>query len=198
MKSDLRQDREDRIEAATYELLAEKGYASASMLSIAKRAKCSNETMYNWYGDKVGLIRALVTRNAATARSVLEQALEGGGSALETLDRFGPVLMDVLLGDKAVALNRAAAADPSGELGGELSASGRGVIAPMLGDLLTRAAKAGEIPATDIPAAVDLYLGVLIGDLQIRRVIGALPPPAPSEVQRRNTMAIRALITLTA
>ena len=117
MTQTLRQDREDRIEQATYALLAEKGYGSTSMLSIAKRAKCSNETLYNWYGDKVGLIRALVTNNAEQARALLDQALDANGSALDVLERFGPVLLGILLGDKAVALNRAAAADASGELG---------------------------------------------------------------------------------
>lgn len=197
MTKTLRQDREDRIEQATYELLAEKGYGSTSMLSIAKRAKCSNETLYNWYGDKVGLIRALVSRNAAQARTLLEQALETEGSALEVLDQFGPVLLGILLGDKAVALNRAAAADASGELGAELAASGRGVIAPRLGALLERAMASGEIPASDVQAAVELYLGVLIGDLQIRRVIGALAHPNDAEITLRNQRAIRALKTLT-
>lgn len=196
MKQALRQEREDRIEQATYELLAEKGYGSASMLSIAKRAKCSNETLYNWYGDKVGLIRALVTRNAEQARALLDEALDADGSALEVLDQFGPVLLGILLGEKAIALNRAAAADASGELGAELAASGRGVIAPRLGNLLERAIASGEIPTSDVQSAVDLYLGVLIGDLQIRRVIGALPHPNDAEITHRNQRAIRALKTL--
>ena len=67
--------RSEQIEEAAYAVLAEKGFAGASMLSIAKRAKCSNETMYRWYGDKVGLFRALVTRNADRVASVLRQRI---------------------------------------------------------------------------------------------------------------------------
>ncbi|MCP4433742.1 MAG: TetR/AcrR family transcriptional regulator, partial [Gammaproteobacteria bacterium] len=54
-REEIRSARQYRIEEATYELLAESGYHACSMLSIAKRAKASNETLYRWYGDKVGL-----------------------------------------------------------------------------------------------------------------------------------------------
>ncbi len=49
-------------------MLDAKGYAGASMLAIARQAKASNETLYNWYGDKNGLFRALVVRNAGEVR----------------------------------------------------------------------------------------------------------------------------------
>ena len=132
MKEETRTQRRQQIEDAAYEVLSEKGYAGASMLSIAKRARCSNETMYSWYGDKAGLFRSMIARNAEQARTLLETALSDGQSIRETLDRFGPLLLDTVLSDKAVALNRAAAADPSGELGAAISEAGRETIRPLL------------------------------------------------------------------
>ncbi|MEQ8740678.1 MAG: helix-turn-helix domain-containing protein, partial [Hoeflea sp.] len=63
MREETRAARQAQIEQAAYEVLEEKGYAATSMLAIAKRARASNETLYNWYGDKTGLFRALVVRN---------------------------------------------------------------------------------------------------------------------------------------
>lgn len=41
----------------------------------ARQARASNETLYSWYGDKQGLFKALVTRNAAKVKALLEAEL---------------------------------------------------------------------------------------------------------------------------
>ena len=51
MRDDKKQDKHKAIATAAYALLADKGYAGASMLSIAKAAKASNETPANGRGS---------------------------------------------------------------------------------------------------------------------------------------------------
>lgn len=46
--------RRERIEETAYAVLKESGYKAASLLAIARRASVSNETLYNWYGNKQG------------------------------------------------------------------------------------------------------------------------------------------------
>lgn len=196
MKDHLRTARQEQIETAAYELLAEKGFAGTSMLSIAKRARCSNETLYNWYGDKLGLFRTMVSRNAAEAKTLLENALAQREASIETLDAFGPVLLDFILGEKAVSLNRAAAADATGQLGKALSEAGRETISPLLAQLFEAARTNGELVSNDISDVVDLYLGLLIGDLQIQRAIGRTKKPDPGTLARRAEAATRHLQTL--
>lgn len=193
MNDEKRQKRQDQIEEAAYALLAEKGYAGTSMLSIAKRAKCSNETLYSWFGDKTGLIRALVARNAADVKTTLEAALAEDRPTLKTLDAFGPMLLDLLLSDRPVALNRAAAADPSGELGAALSEAGRETVFPLLEMLFDHARSEGTLHFKDTSEAVELYLGLLIGDLQIRRIIGRAPPLSKAQISSRADTALTRL-----
>lgn len=72
-----RRDRDARareIEVAAYILLEEQAFARVSMQAIARAARASNQTLYRWYGDKIGLFRALIVRNAAQVREVLEDA----------------------------------------------------------------------------------------------------------------------------
>lgn len=195
MQDQKKEARSQQIEDAAYEVLREKGYGGASMLSIAKRAKCSNETMYRWYGDKVGLFRALVERNAKGAVAMLTEALEQNTQPLTTLRDFGPVLLDALLDERAVALNRAAAADPTGELAVALTEAGRGTVAPLVAQLMERAIESGAIggPASE---AADLYLSLLIGDLQIRRVVARMPAPDAATCKRRSQRAVDGLLAL--
>lgn len=196
MREENRSLRQEQIEAAAYELLETKGYAGTSMQGIARKARASNETLYNWYGDKQGLFRALVTRNAAEVKGHLESELETDTDALFILESLGPKLLDLLTGDRAVALNRAAAADSTGELGATLSASGREAVFPLLEAVLLRARSSGALHFDDSAQAVGLYLDLLIGDLQIRRVIGRQPRPDAAARAARAARAVRYLKAL--
>lgn len=195
MQDAKKDERSQQIEEAAYAVLAEKGFMGASMLSIAKKAKCSNETMYRWYGDKVGLFRALVARNADHAAEVLRGTSAEDRDAIAVLEDFGPVLLGILLGDKAVALNRAAAADSSGVLGQTLAEAGRDTVQPLIVAVMERAIRQKAISGP-AEAACDLYLSLLIGDWQIRRVVARVPAPSAEMRIGRAKRAVQGLRTL--
>ena len=196
MREDRKSLRQQQIEDAAYEVLESKGYGGTSMLGIARKARASNETLYNWYGDKQGLFQALVTRNAAEVKDHLEEALQTDRDALAILRTLGPKLLALLTGDRAVALNRAAAADASGELGATISKSGRESVFPLLEKVVLRARDEGGLNFENSAEAVGLYLDLLIGDLQIRRVIGRQPQPSEDVRLARAERAVRHLARL--
>lgn len=196
LREEKRSLRQQQIEAAAYEVLEAKGYGGTSMQGIAKRARASNETLYNWYGDKQGLFRALVTRNAEEVKSHLEAELETDHEALSILGTLGPKLLNLLTGDRAIALNRAAAADSTGELGATLSKAGREAIFPLLEQVLLRAQQEGQLRFDATEEAVGLYLDLLIGDQQIRRVVGRLPAPTEEFCVARSQRAVSHLCQL--
>ncbi|WP_421855441.1 TetR/AcrR family transcriptional regulator [Oricola sp.] len=186
------------IKEAAFEVLAEKGYKAASMLEIARRAKASNETLYKWFGNKQTLFGALVEDNAKEARELLQSALAEDHDPLDALTRLGPVLIGIVCGEKAVALNRAAAGDvfETGTLGKTIAQHGRNAILPLLTNLFAAAARAGKMTVTDPQEAADTYINLLIGDLQIRRAIGVTPIPGESEAATRSARAVAAMRVL--
>ncbi|MFK7765466.1 MAG: TetR/AcrR family transcriptional regulator [Roseobacter sp.] len=196
MRDEKRSLRQQQIEAAAYEVLEAKGYGGTSMGGIAKQARASNETLYNWYGDKQGLFQALVTRNAEEVKGDLEAELKTERDAISILGTLGPKLLTLLVGDRAVALNRAAAADSSGELGATLSKAGRETISPLLEQVLLRARDDNQLSFEKTQEAVGLYLDLLIGDLQIRRVIGRLSQPSHDFCEKRAARAVSNLCRL--
>lgn len=198
MRAETRSQRQDQIEAAAYRMLEEKGYAGTSMQGIARLASASNETLYNWYGDKLGLFTALVTRNAAEVKALLEVGLSAERDALDILGLLGPRLLALLMSNRAIALNRAAAADPSGTLGAALSRAGRESVLPLVRQVLMLARHQGHLNFDDGTAAVGLYVDLLVGDLQIRRVIGRLDQPDPAFCQARAQRALAHLVRLLA
>jgi AcrR family transcriptional regulator len=196
MRDEHRSIRQAEIEHAAYAVLDDKGYEATSMLAVARAARASNETLYNWYGDKTGLFRALVRRNAAEVKALLEAEIAAGGDAVEALARIGPVLLALVTSDRAVALNRAAAADPTGELGLAIAAEGRETVAPLIAAVLAQGRAKGQLAFDDLAMACETYLGLLIGDLQIRRVVGRMPQPDADAMAQRAAMALRHLLRL--
>ncbi|MEX0344254.1 MAG: TetR/AcrR family transcriptional regulator [Rhizobiaceae bacterium] len=190
MREENKAARQRQIEKAAYAVLDKYGYEGVSMLKIARHAKASNETLYRWYGDKRGLFRALVTHNASEIKKLLEEGLSAGSPAVETLRQMGPILLSMLTGPRAVSLNRAAASDPTGELGREISKSGRETIAPLIGRIIARAAGERGLDIGDAGEAASIYINLLVGDLQIRRVIGREPAPDQTFIHRRSEQAL--------
>jgi AcrR family transcriptional regulator len=115
------------------------------MQGMARMTKTSTKTLYSWYGDKQGLFKALVTRNAGEVKALLEQELSARRDALGIPDRLGPKLLTLLLEDRVIAPDRAAAADDSGELGPALAEAGRGSVTPLILEVLARVKSADQL-----------------------------------------------------
>lgn len=190
MRPENREKREAEIAAVAYKLLEDKGFDGVSMLMIARQAKASNETLYRWYGGKLGLFKALVGRNTDEVSAVLDD-LPATADLHTALARIGPVLLGMLLGARAVALNRAAASDATGDLGKALASAGREVVGPKLAALM-----AMQDMTLSPREAAELYITLLVGDQQIRRVTGAMPEPSPDAIQARSDIALERFFVL--
>ncbi|UUP19234.1 TetR/AcrR family transcriptional regulator [Nitratireductor thuwali] len=192
MRKETRAERHRQIEKVAYKLVRERGYGATSMLAIAREANASNETLYRWYGGKRGLFKTMVERNASETQARLEAALSSGADPMSALEEIAPILLSMLLGEKAIALNRAAAADESGELGKTIAAAGRDRVFPLIERLIGRAIADGMLAAPSAHTATEWFLSLLIGDRQIRRAIGAIPPPSGSEAESCAADAVAA------
>jgi len=193
MRKENQENRRQQIEAAAYALLQEKGYKSTSMLAVAKRAGASNETLYRWYGNKQALFSAMVKTNARKAEELVRTFQADGTDPLQTIEQLGPVLLRIVTGERAISLNRAAAGDvhETGTLGGLIADGGKRTILPLLVGLFQQA-DAKDLLACDDPAeAADIYLSLLIGDLQIERVIGVRSEMSDVQITQRAQRAYR-------
>lgn len=194
MREEKRAAKRAMIAEAAYALIEERGYAGTSMLAVAKAAKASNETLYNWYGDKQGLFRALVEANADEVAEALA-LIDEEQPPLATLKEVGAQLLLMLLGERAVALNRAAAADPTGELGQALAQGGRARVAPLISRLLAQAGDSDMLSGAPQDLA-ETYFTLLIGDAQIRRVTHVTTSPSQAECASRASRAVAQLACL--
>ena len=177
--------------------IVERGYAGASMQSIATRAGASKETLYSWFGDRDGLVTALIRANADASATRLRDALSAPPrdlvTARQTLTAYASALLRLLTGDISVALNRAAMSSP--HLAEILLTSGRHRIGPIAEEYFAALHAAGLIDQTDAAAAYRTFYGLVVQDTQIRVLLGE-PTPSTAQVTRRAADAVQAFFRL--
>lgn len=194
MREEAQIERRKQIEQAAYDLIDEKGYDNISMLAVAKRAKASNETLYRWYGDKKGLFQAMVIGNAGDVYATLQDNLDKDRDPIQILEDISVKLLRLLCSNRAVALNRAAAADSTGELGNALSQVGRERVLPLVSKVFHRIQMNGSFVDIDLDELCRLYLNLLIGDLQMRRAIGVQAELSEAQLQSQSRKALDNLL----
>jgi len=198
MKAASRDQRRNEIMNVAIEVLAERGYRDASMLEVARRASASKETLYAWFGGKRGLFESVIQRNAEAVQAVLSRHLEGDASTEVVLVEFGRALLELLLGDDAVAINRAAISEASSDarLAQILASSGREATLPSFIRFLEMHRESGALRIEAPSEAVEDYLGLLLSDTQTRRLLGLLAVPKKAQIEARAVRAAKNFLRL--
>ncbi len=198
MREESRAKRRDHILDVAIEVLSERGYRDANMLEVARRAKASKETLYSWFGDKRGLFEAVIQRNAAGVQDVLARQLTQDEPIEEALAAFGRALLTLLMSDAAVALNRAAISEATSEpqLAETLLASGREATLPGFIAFLDLGAQRSLLSIDAPQEAADDFLGLLLGDAQVRRLLGQQRASDAAQIEAKALAAAGKFLTL--
>ncbi len=150
--------------------------SSFTMDAVARRASCSKETLYKWFGDRDGLLTATVRWQASRVHAGHDAAQVLDGATLrERLQDFAVTWLEVITGPTSVALNRIAiahAGSRKSNLGGIVLANGRFAIGERVKPVLEAGRAAGLLTFADSEAAFRTFLGLVGRDIQIRLLLG--------------------------
>lgn len=162
------------LDAALRLLITEGG--RVSMSAVAAEANCSKETLYKWFGDRAGLMSAIVRWQAAQVRI---DAVEGKGLDrqvfISRLRRFASDWLRVVSSDTSLALNRLAighAGEDSAELGAIVLDNGRFALGRRLKPVLEAGRKAGLISFENAEEAFRTFFGLVARDVHVRLLLG--------------------------
>jgi AcrR family transcriptional regulator len=187
------------ILAAAFEVLMDKGYAGASTLDIATRAKVSKRELYAEFGSKRGILEAMITTTAERMKVSLEaHDIADRKSFAQALTRYGISTLAELTHPAVVAINRLAVAeaDRDSELGQILDRQGRTPHRDALAALFTKAQSAGILGPGDPYRMGGQFFSLLFGDLMLRLLLGVTQPPDAREIKRRTAAATEAVLAL--
>ena len=167
-------ERQQDVLEAVLRLLVEEG-DRLTMTAVARKASCSKETLYKWFGDREGLLRATVEWQAARVRvAPLDRASLDLASLKLRLEEFAANWLTVISSDTSIALNRfaigQAAAAPA--LGRIVLDYGRFAMGRRLKPVLEAGREAGLLVYDDAETAFRSFFGLVARDLQIRLLLG--------------------------
>lgn len=189
----------ERIMEAAFGVLMEQGYARASTLEIATRAKVSKRELYTLFGDKRGVLVEMIARRSARMHQALTlpPATDRAGLA-ETLVDFGTTVLVEVCHPTVAAMFRLAISetDRSAEMAHVLDENGRGAHRRALVAFLGQMNQAGLLGDADPDIVASQFLALLFGDTLLRVVLRAIEPPSPRECRRRAQAATAAVLQL--
>lgn len=184
-------ERQAAVLEAALRLLVEGGEKAITTAGIARAANCSKESLYKWFGDRDGILAAMITYQASKVRV---SARLGGPSQSEEafraeLEVFANDLLTVLAGPTSLALNRLAIGQASREgspLSNLLVERGRKTVRERAMVLLQSGQLAGVIRFDDRAEAFDTLYGLIIGDFHVRMLLGEAIPALRDELAQRE------------
>src|SRR5690606_23001439 len=174
--------------------------AALTMSAVARRASCSKETLYKWFGDRDGLLRATVQWQASRVRAGNYERQKLDATALrESLEQFAANWLSVITSRTSIALNRVAIADAgSGKsnLGAIVLENGRFAIGERLKPLLEDAREAGLLHFDDAEEAFRTFFGLAGRHLQVRALLGETLVLSKQDIARDAALVTRQFFAL--
>lgn len=179
-------------------LLVDGGDKALTTAGLARAANCSKESLYKWFGDRDGLISAMISHQASKVRTY-DRAGERltAESLKDHLEHFAQDLLDVLAGDVSLALNRLAIGQTSrdgSKLGRLLLERGRRQIDRRATGLLEAGQRDGLLRFSDGEEAYRSLYGLIVGDLHVSMLLGERP--AKDMFPTRSKKAVASFLRL--
>jgi AcrR family transcriptional regulator len=178
------QQKNEAILDAAIELFLERGIA-APVEEIARRAHVSKQTVYNHYGSKAALARAISERRSHEIREVFSApgALENPG---ETLARYARLLLEAIQTPRGMALYRMAiqAASAMPEVGRAFYEAGPRFSRVQLAGYLCKETAAGRLHAPDPMEAAEFFVGMVAMRYHTPMLMGIEPALGEAEIGR--------------
>jgi AcrR family transcriptional regulator len=173
-------ERRQRLLDAAEGVFFELGYGSSSMDDIARRAGMSKKTLYRLFDTKESLFAAMV----AARRAVLDAMIAGNACADNALAQdvlcsyLGKVARFVLAPRQA-ALYRLVIAESlrTPELAHAFYQEGPCKVRAVLEQWLAKQHRAGDLHVPDPERDAGMLCSMVIGELQMRLLVGALRAP---------------------
>lgn len=191
-------DRQQEVLSVVLDLMVEEG-DGFSMAAVARRASCSKETLYRWYGDRDGLLTATVRWQAA--KVIMPRLDEGNVTRdifVKTLEDFAESWLLVLTSDVSIALNRLAvshAGNGKSNLGRIVLENGPLAMRDRLSPIFQIGKSRGFIEIQG-DAGFRLFYGLVVADTQIRALLGDEELLSRIQIQKLAANAVGSFLRL--
>ncbi|HTB95242.1 MAG TPA: TetR/AcrR family transcriptional regulator [Candidatus Sulfotelmatobacter sp.] len=187
-----------RILDAAFRAFMKSGYATASMLEIATRARVSKRELYALVGNKQEMLIACISRRARRFSAPANlPVLRDRETLRQVLASFGTTFVREVSDPTVIAVFRLAIAEvlQAPEVARALDSTGRQAGRAALRKIMAEAQASGLL--TGHPAELaEQFGGLLWRDLLVSLLLGVVKRPSPREIAVRARNAAAAFLQL--
>jgi AcrR family transcriptional regulator len=187
-----------RILEAVFAAFMESGFAAASTLEIATRARVSKRELYALVGSKQEMLVACISERAKRLQMPADLPAPRDRQALaRTLETFGAQLLREVSDPTVIAVFRLAIAEAvrAPEVASALNTLGVEASRAALREVMTRARSAGLVSG-DASVMAEQFAGLLWGNLKVSLLLRVAERPSPREIARRARDATTAFLKI--
>lgn len=176
------------MEAATASF-REKGYGATSLNDVVRVAGGSLATLYELFGNKAGLLRAIITERCTEITGMFAEADLDQRDPQEALTVFGRRLFDLLMSEDARTIIRLIIAEGSQfpELAPMFFSSGPDKGRDRVADYLARQTQRGALRVPDPQLAAEQFCELVRGMHHLHAICGI--PVELNEAERERHIA---------
>jgi len=188
----------ERILEAAFAAFMKSGYAAASMLEIATRARVSKRELYALVGNKQEMLTACISERAKRFDVPADlPVLRDRETLAGVLASFGTKLVREASDPTVIAVFRLAIAEVihAPEVARALDSIARERSRASLRKIMARGLATGLLTGSPAELAKQ-FAGLLWRDLQVNLLLGVSERPNPSEIARRAREATAAFLQL--
>ena len=186
-----------RIVEAAFSAFMESGFAAASTLEIATRARVSKRELYALVGSKQEMLVACIRERAKRLQMPDLPEPHDRQALARTLETFGTQLLREVSDPTVIAVFRLAIAEAvrAPEVARALNSLGVETGRAALREVMTRARSAGLVSG-DPSEMTEHFAGLLWGNLKVSLLLRVAERPSPREIARRARDATAAFLKL--
>ena len=186
-----------RIVEAAFSAFMESGFAAASTLEIATRARVSKRELYALVGSKQEMLVACIRERARRLQMPDLPEPHDRQALARTLETFGTQLLREVSDPTVIAVFRLAIAEAvrAPEVARALNSLGVETGRAALREVMTRARSAGLVSG-DPSEMAEHFAGLLWGNLKVSLLLRVAERPSPREIARRARDATAAFLKL--
>jgi len=188
-------DRRKAFIAAARDVFLERGYANASIDAIVERSGGSKATVYQLFGNKEGLLAALVAEGAEELAHLVE-ALPLDGGLEESLRLFARGYLNLVTRPERLGLFRLVVGECARvpELGDVFYRSGPQSCGKGMTRFFASVMERGLIKRADPERTAFQFIHALRGDLYMQVLLNPTRAPTQHEIERHIDFVIRAFL----
>lgn len=169
-----REERRRAILDAAETLFVEQGFSNVSLASIIRRSGGSLATVYELFGNKHGLLRAVVERDKHEGYAALEEEIAKIDSAADILRLIGDRVLERIVQPRATAILRIVISESVND-----PEFARSFYREVHMERVAQTARFfsewnadGRAEFDDPEAAAELYIAMVMGDAELRAMLG--------------------------